>query len=404
MNRRVIAGVCVGVWVGLRLSSLGAATIPIGEDASATVGAILQPMFLVSEKDLDGDGTWESYEDFVLRRARLRLRVDYADWVSGFIQTDVGSTADGPGQDARVIDAYVTLAPRKWAQLLIGEHMSPANRQNVTAASALMAIDRPGINYKTLTWGTRSMIRFSTATFEECDAGIRGDVDVRDTGATLFGTGSLRDGVHWKYFLGTYDGVQADGSDEGRYTGRVQLNLGDPEPGYFVQSTYLGTKKTLGVGASYDTQANVAECPIKGEFDYSFYSMDIFGETPAGPGSLTVEAAYMNLDLDDARAFELADGTLSSANPLQSQGDGFYVQTGYLLGDWQPWVGFETWEADAEEGLGDYDLVRIGVTYYINGMQANVKAGFEHVKSDGTIQGSSEDSLNTFAVGTYLSF
>jgi hypothetical protein len=385
-------------------SSLGAATIPISEDATATVGAIIQPLFLVTEEDLDGDGNWDSKEDFVLRRARLRLRMDYAEWVSGFIQTDVGTTTDGAGVDARVIDAYVTLAPRKWAQFLMGEHMAPANRQNLTAASALMTIDRPGNSYKSLTWGTRSVIRFTTSTFEECDAGIRGDVDVRDTGATLFGVGSLREDVHWKYYLGAYDGIQADDSDEGRYTGRVQVNLGDPEPGYFNQSSYLGTKKTLGVGASYDTQADVAECPIKGKFDYSFYTLDVFAEAPLGPGSLTLEAAFLNLDLDDARPFALEDGTLSSANPLQSQGDGFYVQTGYLLGDWQPWFEFETWNADAEDSLGDYDMFRIGVTYFIDGWNANVKAGLEHVEADATIQGTSEDSLDTFALGTYISF
>lgn len=382
--------------------SIAGATLPVGEDASVSLGGMLQPMFIASENDNDGDGNWDSAQDFRVRRARLRLGLKYGELVRGFLQTEVGSPVDGTGLDARVIDAYVALTPRSWAQLMVGEHLAPANRQNITLSQSLLAMDRPGNSYKTLTWGTRAVTRFATTTFEDCDAGIRGDVDVRDTGATLFGEGSMTDDLHWKYHLGMYNGIQADSSDENRYTGRVQLNLWDSEPGYYVKSTYLGEIKTLGVGASYDTQSDVAECPIKGTFDYGYYTVDLFAELPLGTGSLSLETAYQNLDLDDARAFELEDGSMSSADPSQSQGDGIYVQAGYLIGDWQPWVEYENWDSDAESGKGSYDLYRIGLTYYIHGFNANIKAGWEHVEADAPMQGSLEDTLDTFAMGLYL--
>ncbi len=391
------------IWIGGASCVLGGATLPINDEAVITVGAILQPIFIATDKDLDGDGSWESEEDFQLRRGRFRLGVKANDWVGGFFQTEVGSPVDGTGLDARVIDAYVTLAPRPWAQVYVGEHLAPANRQNITLSQALLAIDRPGNSYKTLTWGTRSVTRFATTTFEQCDAGIRGDVDVRDTGATLFGTGSASDQVHWKYYAGVYDGIQMEGSDKERFTGRLQLNLGDPEPGYYVNSTYLGEKKTLGMGVSVDQQDDVAECPVKGHFDYGYYTVDVFGELPVGVGSVSIEAAYQNLDLADAQPFVLEDGTLSSADPQQSQGDGFYVQAGYLVGDWQPWAEFETWESEAADGRGSYDLYRVGLTYYIDGLHANVKAGYEVVEADAPIRGS-EDTLSSVVLGTYLYF
>ena len=69
-------------------------------------------------------------------------------------------------------------------------------------------------------------------------------------GVTLFGSGSLSDTSHLKYYLGFYDGIQASGSDKSdrnlRMTARAQLNLFDAEAGYYNLSTYLGKKKTLG--------------------------------------------------------------------------------------------------------------------------------------------------------------
>jgi hypothetical protein len=358
-------------------------------------------MLILSEEDVDGDGALDSTEDFKLRRARIRLKLTVHEWVEGFLQTEAADTA-GTGTDMRLIDAFVTLKPIGWTQLVMGEHMSPASRQNVTSSGVLMAMDRPGINYKTLTWGTRAVTALGTRTFSDSDAGLRGDVDVRDTGATLFGSGSLADDVHLKYYLGAYDGIQAAGSDDLRFTARGQVNLFDAEGGYFNSSTYLGKKKTVALGASYDTQPNVGTGAAP--FDYGFYTADLFTEWPVGPGSATFECAYENLDLDDTVAAPLEDGSLPTANPIQSQGDGFYAQAGYYVNQWQPWVLFETWDSDAGDGKGGYDLVRVGVTYYIAGQSANIKAGYERVMADTPIKQTSDDTIDTFSVGVYLTY
>jgi hypothetical protein len=284
--------------------------------------------------------------------------------------------------------------------------MAPASRQNLVSSGAMMAVDRPGMNTKTLTWGTRSAIRFVTSTYTDSDAGLRGEAAVRDVGATLFGSGSFDEVAHLKYYLGAYDGVQEGPSDsELRYTGRVQANALDPEPSYYNSSTYLGKKKTVGVGFAYDLQDAVAYSPDVGEVDYRFYTFDAFGEYPVGPGALTLEAAYLNLDLSDATEIDLdLDPETPGRDATQSQGDGYYLQVGYYIKQWQPWATWESWTSDEQSGKGSYDMYRLGLTYFIEGHHANIKAGIEQFKADAPMGTSNEDSVMSFVLGLYLTY
>ncbi len=73
-----------------------------------------------------------------------------------FLQTEFAEEA-GTGADMRIIDAFVTLKPHKLAYLYLGENMAPVLRQNLTSSGGLMAVDRPAVIYKNLTWGTRAL-------------------------------------------------------------------------------------------------------------------------------------------------------------------------------------------------------------------------------------------------------
>ena len=209
MRRWLVVGV-----MGLTLAvgtprAWAGATLGISDDAYLELGLRIQTLALSSEKDLDGDGGYESYEDFLVRRARIRLKGVVNQYVSGFLQTEAVDVANETfGLDMRMIDAFITLAPNPWAQIVAGQNMAPASRQNLVSSGAMMAVDRPGMNTKTLTWGTRSTTRFVTSTYGDSDAGLRGEAAVRDVGATLFGSGSFTDTAHLKYYLGAYDGVQ----------------------------------------------------------------------------------------------------------------------------------------------------------------------------------------------------
>lgn len=393
-NLARLAAVAIGlltagsVWAGAELK--------IDDESSINLGFRVQAYTVFTESDLDDDDSFESLTDFRVRRARLRLLGKINSQISAFIQTEFADDAGGSGGDMRVIDAFVRVNYNKWAQIYAGQNMAPSSRQSTTSSGAMMTIDRPGNNTKNLTWGTRSLGRFSTTTISDTDGGLRGDNAVRDMGVTLFGSGSLSDTSHLKYYLGFYDGVQngTDNSDKNlRMTARAQLNLFDSEPGYYNSSTYLGKKKTLGFGISYDVQDEVQDATAGGYGDYSYYSVDAFMEWPMGDGTLTAEMAFSDLDLDGA-----------NANALRSEGDGFYVQAGYFRNGWQPWVEYETWDSAAATGQGDYDAYRVGISYYFKGQNANVKFGLESFNSDNVFSGTTEDSINTIVLGFFTTY
>lgn len=394
------------IFFGLAQTAFAGATLEIDENSKINLGFRLQTLYLHSQEDLDGDGEFEDTNDFKVRRARIRLGADVTRWVSIFLQSEAAADA-GTGLDMRLIDAFIQLKPSPLFNIFMGENMAPAQRENMTSSGGLLAMDRPGIVYKTLTWGTRAVDRIANATYRDSDAGLRGDVDVRDLGVTIFGHLSTSEMVHVKYYLGMYDGVQKGvSSDHERYTGRVQVNLFDNEPGYYNLATYLGKKKTVAIGASYDTQHAVARDLATGkDADYSLYSFDIFTGYPVGPGSVTFEASYINLDLDDATQLNYnGDGT-SFHNAKQSQGDGYYVQAGYFWNNWQPWVEFEQWSSDAADDLGSYKSGRIGLSYFIHGHNAAIKAGYELFKADHNFtQVAQEDTIHTFATGLYVTY
>lgn len=404
MKKSLLALPIVLTALALPMTSSAGMKLKIAEDTEIDLGFRVQAQYIATNND-DGNGDFQSEDKFNVRRARLRLGGKVTKWMGFFIQTDAGSTSGGSGFDMRIIDAYATLNLHQLAKFYMGEHMAPAGRIITTSSGGLMTIDRPNITNYNLTWGLNGRANFNTSSLADGNLALDGGNTVRDQGVTLFGSKSLTDMAHIKYYLGVYNGIQqGTDNDEERYTLRVQANFLDPEPGYFNLSTYVGKKKTVAVGFSYDWQDEIAMDAIKNEVDYQWWSADLHLEHPVGPGSATLEFAYQDLDLDDATL--LNDG-VGLQDARQTQGDGWYVQTGYLLTDWniQPWFLYESWESDAvANDLGGFDSWRVGLTYFFKGHNANIKAGFEQVNADENIDGSDKDEINTFLIGFYVTY
>jgi hypothetical protein len=401
MTKRILWAAALTACAG---TVFAGAKLKIDEQSSIDLGFRVQPLAVITETDLDGDGEFETETDFKVRRARLRLGATVTEQVSAFIQTDLGSTADGAGQDFRVIDAFVTLSPCETLDIIAGENMAPVTRQNLTSSGGMMCIDRPGINFKTLTWGTRSLYAFANRTFGDSDAGFRGDVDVRDLGVTTFSSCSFSEKLHAKCYAGVYDGIQTTTEDNVRVAGRAQVNLFDAEPNYYNLSTYLGKLKTVGVGAAFDHQPEIADDVNGAAVDYTFWTVDAFAELPCGPGSVTLEGAYEVLDLDAALIDRDGDPLTAPTDLRQAEGDGFYVQAGYLVNNVQPWFGYEQWSSDADADEGSYDLLRVGVTYFMKGHNANIKLGYEQFNADTPIGATQEDTINSFVLGCFVTY
>jgi hypothetical protein len=353
------------------------------------LGFRLQVLGIGTQSDLNGDGKWDNVEDFRIRRARFRLKGTVNEHFGMFFQTDVS------GIDILMIDAYVHLTHKPWLQAFAGQHLAPSNRQAITSSGTLLAADRPNITYKALTWGVRALNAFSTATNSDTDLGLRGTAQVRDTGVTLFGTGDVGEKGHVKYHVGVYDGIQAPGKNDQRVAGRLQFNLGDSEASFYSTATYLGKKKTVAIGASVDFQPNVGRALTDStvfQANYTYFNVDLFAEQPLGGGSLTFEGAYYNLDLEQMAP--------------RLEGDGFYVQAGYLIKNekWQPWGLFESWKSEDPLDEGSFDSFRVGLSYFMAGHNANVKVGYESLMSKTNIGSTTEDTISTFLVGLYTTY
>lgn len=397
MKKTMMLCIVMMMLLALPLTTWAGVKMKISEDTNIDLGFRVQTLFRAT--DNEGGTTGDSADDFIVRRARFRLGGNVTKWVSFFLQTEAVGEG-GTGLDMRLIDAYVTLNLHPLAKIYFGENMTPAGRQILTSSAGLMAIGRPNINSYNLTWGLNGRSMFNTANLPDGNLPLSGEVNVRDLGATLFGSHSFTDTVHIKYYGGIYNGIQDAGEDNKRFTGRVQLNFFDPEPGYYNLSTYL-KKKTIGIGVSYDTQDDIAEDAIKGNINYRWWSADAFASLPLGLGIITAEVGYNDLNLDDAT--QLIDGT-DISNAKETQGNGWYMQVGYLIESWnlQPWAAYASWDADDDRG-SFYDW-QAGLTYFFKGHNANIKAGYEHLKSDENMGSSDEDTINTFLLGLYVTF
>lgn len=381
-----------------------AAKITVDEKTSFEVGLRLQAQLFSTETSLDPvDPQFERQNSFLLRRGRLKFRANYDTWLTAYIQSDYEEQA-GTSSDMRIIDAYLLLKPHPLAWVYVGQNMAPALRANVTSSGGFLALDRPGLAYRSLTWGARGKYAFTNTTFGDSNSRLlsQGRANVRDLGATLLGNHSFSELVHLKYYLGAYDGAQSANEDNLRFTSRAQLNLLGKETGYYNDGTYLGEKRTIAIGASYDRQNAVAlDQATSRKVDYKLWSVDLFTEMPLPVGSISAEVGYANLDLGGGGTLATAGGTaLGSA--AQAQGAGFYGQVGYFVQNVQPWVAYEEWKSDAPQGLGGFKAYRAGVNYFLKGPDVKVVAGYERFEPTVPLAGGAQDTVQSFVLGLYV--
>ena len=297
MKRAYFFGVLILVVVSIPAGAAAGVELKINDNTDVNLGLSLQTLGRITDFRNPNSNDADGGVDFFMRRGLLRLGGSFTDYVKFFLQTEASAATDN-NPSARIIDATVNLHYRDFAQLIIGLQKPPAYRSILTSDDTLLTIGRPGITGYNLTWGLRGRVEFDTTTLKNTNSGIHGPYQDRDLGATFFGTYSFTDLLHLKYYAGIYRGIQksSDGSDNPRFTARLQMNLFDPEPDYDNRGTYLGSKKTIAIGYSNDTQHDVITNLEHGSgVDYSsFNEFDLFIDYPAGPGSVTFEGSYIH--------------------------------------------------------------------------------------------------------------
>jgi hypothetical protein len=246
--------------------------------SSLKVGLLLQPRFQMAGSNTLDSNSYNLY----IRRTRVLLGGELFGVIDYFFETDyanlnLASSETGikstPGMNIQ--DAFATAHPFGNAvKLDVGYMLPPLAHNAIQGAGTLLSWDYFANSFNSTA---------STA------MGSSGNPVGRDTGVQL--RGLVLDG-RLEYRAGLFQGFRnpASMTDVGsrnffRFAGRLQVNLLDPETGFFYAGTYLGKKRILSLGGSIDLQDA-----------YHYYAGDLFADLPVGPdGVFTAQVNFNHM-------------------------------------------------------------------------------------------------------------
>ena len=345
-------------------------------------------------EDGKGDNHDKTLNDFMIRRAYFYIKGQATEKVGFFAhlvadrigQDGLDKPSMGLGSGFAVRDAWVNYKFNDACIFQIGRMYIPFTR-----------------NY-----GTTSTFGLLTLDLPFTQGGVRGGIFYtskvgRDDGVVLWG--NPFDG-RIQYRLGVSEGVESNvenPDDNLRFTGRVSVNLLEPEKGWYNKGNYLGKKKVLALGAGYDYQPDLT---LGGTDDQSneAWTTDIFFDHPVGGGAVTAELSYVNLKNSGQT---LGFSRLAKGKDAQI----YYIQAGYLFpgqigpGRVQPYFRYEHMDV---KDAPDTSFPCVGVNYFIKGHSAKFTLDWTivHQKEEingltGNFSGDKNQNIITFqfAVG-----
>lgn len=328
-------------------------------NATIKLGLLAQPQFEGIGSPVQGVDKG-SYNLFV-RRVRLLVGGTLFKNFEYFFDTDApnlfkaGANGAKGGQQIGVQDVFLTYkAYEDYFKVDVGYMLPPLAHNAVQGAGTLYTLDYFGNSF-------RHAGAFNSP----------GDVG-RDMGVQF--RGLLADN-HLEYRAGIFQGRRQPGAGNRapsrnmfRLAARVQFNVFDAETGFFYAGTYLGKKRILSFGASYDFQNS-----------YKHWSLDGFLDMPVGPGGLTAQVNVVKWNGDD---FLVEPVPPAMAAPLPNQ-MAEMVEAGYRFDDFpiNPMVRYEYRKnldlpAAAKVSESRYGL---GAAYWAFGHNINLKALYTRI-------------------------
>jgi Phosphate-selective porin O and P len=238
--------------------------ITAGDDVSLHLG-VLGQFWADAINDPIAD---RETRNLFVRRIRLITGGQVAKRVTFFVETDapnLGRTTTGKNISPAVIvqDAFASFAAADALTIDAGLMFVPFSRNSLQSAATLLPID-----YGANTFAQSAATQSSTG---------------RDTGFQARGYLAAK---HVEYRLGAFQGARDPASHNPfRYAGRVQLDLLDPEVGFFYTGTYLGKKRVAAIGAAFDKQQ-----------EYHGYDADAFVDLPLRIAALSAQFDYNHFD------------------------------------------------------------------------------------------------------------
>jgi hypothetical protein len=331
------------------------AVIKVNDNVNLRFGLLLQ-----SWADAQEDATTGGYgKNLFIRRIRFLVGGQISPNVSFFFETDNpndGKATKALGSGFITQDAFLSWKPAGSNAFIIdgGLFLPPLCRNCVESAATLLSLDYGSYSF-TESAATQSVVG-------------------RDTG---FQARGYVGGGHVEYRAAVLQGFRAAGSRNSfRTTGRLQFNPWDTEAGYTYPGVYLGNKRVLALGVGFDRQQ-----------DYKGISADAFLSIPTGAAGPTRNAFNGELTI-----LSFDGDTTFAAIPEQRDAT---LQLGYYLAGPKvmPFVRAEKQDFRARANNGrDNNRQQVGVTFYPNGHNFNVKGAYSRVKPR------NGDSTNEFTI------
>lgn len=332
--------------------------------SSIRLGLLVQPQFqAVNNPELDGYA-----KNLYLRRTRILVGGTLFDKIEYFMDTDypnlflpANTAAAGapetfakstPGMNIQ--DIFVTYkAVGDMLKVDVGYMLPPLAHNAVQGATTLYSWDYFAYSFQ------------HSAAFGSSANPIGRDVGLQLRGLLVGGLIEYRVGM----FQGLRDNrttTELEARNFFRVAARLQINLLDPEPGFFYAGTYLGAKKILSIGASYDFQDS-----------YKYFAVDGFADLPLGPGLFTAQVNLAHWNGDTFIPALLKETAL--------MGEAGYIIAGIGL---SPIVRAEKlWGSGA---LADATRVGGGLAFWPYGHNSNLKAFYTYAKTDGAPKGTNQ--------------
>jgi len=361
------------------LSQAGA-KIEISEDRYVTLGAGVRTSFSAMEDSAPSGSDFS--KDFDLESFRLYTGGQLFKYMS----VEFNAEYDG-NQEVRVLDGVVKLEYAEKFNLWAGRFLPPSDRANLSGPYYLNSFDFPFV--------------------QQYPAIFAG----RDEGIAYWG--QMGEGM-FKWQAGLFEGNSDPGNDDDNllYSGRLTLNLWDPEPGYYNSSTYYGEKDVFAIGlvgmkqkegsSSLITPGTAMTSPVIQDGDFTGWNVDLLIEKNLDQmGVFTLEGAYYDYDRDDVGS-------------VANEGDGYFVVASWLMpgeigpeglkGRLQPILRYQ--EFDPEAGSADeHTRFDIGLNYIMDGH--NARLSFTYSRDDGApgaalVPGLEQDDRNLFKLGLQI--
>jgi hypothetical protein len=367
---------------------------PAPVEAPVAVSAELTPSVAPQEAPPDEDapapsplsvGAWAHLATFLgpgsdpekIERVGAQGEVDLlfsADLIEGFGLTAnlVGEYGnDVPGGNISILDLHGKIAVDDAFNIWIGRMLVPSDRSNFSGFWFAAPWSYPGFYRPGPPTGPRQ--------------GPYG----RNDGLTVWGQAA---GGLFKYYAGAYNLQNTTGT--ALFSGRLNLSLINPEPGYYHSSTYYGGKDVLAIGIAGQYQKDGSAVPAMGAppgaevDDYAEFNADILFEKNFGAGGvLDLEGAFYKY-MGDNEGIDFSYFVLASWMTAEKIG----------VGKIQPLVRLQMQQPTAEDSDAEM-IFDAQLGYVIDNYATRFALVWQHIKT-GT--GMAELSTNTITLGLQL--